>query len=61
MDGLFTISVWLITVAGYVTHLWWTVSTLLSDTVLTVKVGVIMLGGIIFAPAGIVHGIYLWF
>lgn len=48
-------------VAAYITHLWWSISTLMGDAAITVKMAVIMIVGVVAAPLGALHGVWLWF
>lgn len=48
-------------IAGWITHIVWSISTLLGDVAMTVNQGAIAIIGAIVPPLGAIHGIYLWF
>lgn len=48
-------------VGAYLTHIWWTISTLMGDAVVTIQQATIMIVGTIAVPLGTIHGIWLWF
>jgi hypothetical protein len=48
-------------IAGWVTHIVWSITTLLGDVAMTVNQGAIAIIGAIIPPLGAIHGVYLWF
>ena len=51
----------LISIAGWVTHLWWSLSGLFTGTMDKTNEYVIAVLGVFIPPIGAIHGIYLWF
>ena len=52
----------LVGVAGYVTHIVWTLSWLIPHGVpVTAKMIVVSIIGAVIPPIGSIHGCYLWF
>ncbi len=47
--------------AAYVRHCWWTLTMLMADAPLYGGKVVIAIGGILFPPFGVLHGVWLWF
>ncbi len=48
-------------IAGWATHIVWSISTLLGEQAMTVQQAAIAIIGVICPPFGAVHGVYLWF
>lgn len=48
-------------IAGWVTHIIWSIGTILGDLPMTINQGVVAVIGAIVPPIGTIHGVYLWF
>lgn len=53
------IGMWLTMISAWFTHIYWAVSLLMVETILTTNTLILMLAGL-FPPVGMVHGVILW-
>jgi len=48
-------------VAAWLTHLWWTLTLLMSEASHPVGHYILAVLGVLLAPFGALHGVWLWF
>ena len=58
--GFCVMSVFIGGIAAFITHLWWTLTMLTNEHVITVGKLAIAVLGIIVPPFGALHGVWLW-